>query len=63
MVEIDPTYIDEIAVERAMRGDAVRLTDLERTEVKLRLTQLRDRRNAKYRFVCSKAAVARRGSL
>lgn len=36
------------------------LTEAEQTEVTRRLRALRDRRNRSYRFVCSKAAAARR---
>ncbi|MFC7245165.1 hypothetical protein ACFQO7_22035 [Catellatospora aurea] len=60
IVEADPTYIDEIAVERAVRGEELELTELERAEVKRRLAEVRDRRNRGYRFVCSRAAARRR---
>lgn len=59
-IEPDPSYIDEIAVRRAMRGEDLELTDCERAEVKRRLAAIRDRRNRGYTFVCSRAAAARR---
>ncbi|BCJ71207.1 hypothetical protein CS0771_07510 [Catellatospora sp. IY07-71] len=71
-VEVDPTYVDEVAVERAVRlaletsADTeaahadLELTDLERTEVRRRLADIRSRRNRRYRFTCSRAAGARR---
>lgn len=57
---VDPFYVDEIAVERAMRGDDADLTEIERTEVRRRLAEVRTRRNRAYRFVCSRAATTRR---
>lgn len=36
-----PATIDDIAVERAMRGDPVRLTSAERSEAVVRLTNMR----------------------
>jgi hypothetical protein len=58
-LEVDASYVDEVAVERAMRGEALELTALERVEVRRRLAEVRDRRNRSYRFVCSRAAAAR----
>jgi len=57
---VDPSYIDEIAVELAVRGHEVELTELERGEVRRRLADIRTRRNRGYTFVCSRAAKARR---
>ncbi|GAB4050203.1 hypothetical protein [Catellatospora paridis] len=59
-VEPDPFYIDEVAVRRAMRDEPVELTELERAEVRRRLSAIRDRRNRPYWFVCSRAAAVRR---
>ncbi|GAA1608824.1 hypothetical protein ACFQY4_00210 [Catellatospora bangladeshensis] len=59
-IEPDPSYIDEIAVRRAMRGERLELTECERAEVRRRLAEVRARRNRGYRFVCSRAAAARR---
>jgi hypothetical protein len=67
-LEVDPSYVDEIAVERSVRralgtddqADTEALTALERTEVRRRLSEIRTRRNRGYQFVCSHAAAARR---
>jgi hypothetical protein len=59
-LDADPSYIDQVAVERALRGEALDLTAMERTEVRRRLAAIRSRRNQPYRFVCSRAAAARR---
>ncbi|MBV1851892.1 hypothetical protein [Catellatospora tritici] len=71
-IEVDPEYIDEVAVDRAVRlaletsadDEAayahVELTTGERAEVRQRLASIRQRRNRRYRFVCSRAAAARR---
>ncbi|MFC7246057.1 hypothetical protein ACFQO7_26570 [Catellatospora aurea] len=59
-IEPDPSYIDEVAVRRAMRGEELELTECERAEVRRRLAEVRTRRNRGYRFVCSRAAAARR---
>ncbi|MEU7820168.1 hypothetical protein [Catellatospora sp. NPDC049133] len=59
-LEADPSYVDEVAVRRAMRGEVLELTDLERAEVRRRLAAICDRRNRPYRFACSRAAAARR---
>ncbi|GIG03159.1 hypothetical protein [Catellatospora citrea] len=59
-IEPDPFYVDEVAVRRAMRGEELELTELERAEVKRRLTAIRNRRNRPYRFACSHAAATRR---
>jgi hypothetical protein len=71
--ESDPYLVDEIAVDRAVRqivgaddqADAEELafdalTEVERAEAKRRLAEIRNRRNRTYRFVCSRAAAARR---
>ncbi|MEV4417779.1 hypothetical protein [Catellatospora sp. NPDC049609] len=58
--EPDPTYIDEVALRRVMRGERLELTECERAEVKRRLAEVARRRNRGYRFVCSRAAAARR---
>lgn len=44
-ITVDPFYIDEIAVELAVKGHEVELTELERTEVKRRLAAIANRRN------------------
>jgi hypothetical protein len=62
-IEVDPLYVDEIAVERAMRGEELELTDLERAEVRRRLADVRTRRNRSYAFTCSRAAAARRDAV
>ncbi|GAA2377363.1 hypothetical protein Cme02nite_20760 [Catellatospora methionotrophica] len=59
ILEADPTYIDEVAVARAMRGEDLELTELERAEVRRRLAEVRTHRN-RVRFTCSRAAAARR---
>ncbi|MDI1466282.1 hypothetical protein QEZ54_35425 [Catellatospora sp. KI3] len=73
-VEVDPSYVDDVAVDRAVKAardaDAqdddeaawahLALTDAERAEVRRRLAEIRTRRNRRYRFVCSRAAAARR---
>ncbi|GAA1384119.1 hypothetical protein [Catellatospora chokoriensis] len=59
-LEVDPSYVDTVAVDRAVRGEALELTELERAEVRRRLGQIRDRRNRSYQYVCSRAAAARR---
>jgi hypothetical protein len=68
-IKADPTLIDDVAVERAVRAaddpieymlTSAALTELERHEVRRRLDAIRDRRNARYRFVCSRAAAKRR---
>ncbi|MFC7243691.1 hypothetical protein ACFQO7_14525 [Catellatospora aurea] len=59
-LEADPSYVDEVAVRRAMRGEDLELTELERAEVRRRLAAIRARRNRPYRFACSRAAAARR---
>ncbi|MBB5871991.1 hypothetical protein F4553_005370 [Allocatelliglobosispora scoriae] len=72
-IDPDPSYIDEIAVEKALRSldptssearidfalTEFALTELERHEARRRLAQLRDRRGVR-RFACSRAAAARR---
>lgn len=56
----DPLYVDEIAVEKATRGEPVELTRLERRVVRQRLRAARDHRNRSYTFVCSRASAVRR---
>lgn len=58
-LDVDPSYVDQVAVEQAVNGREVPLTKVERHEVRRRLHELARRRNIARRYICAVSAVTR----
>lgn len=58
-LDVDLSYVDQVAVEQAVNGREVPLTEAERHEVRQRLRGLARRRNVARRYICAVSAVTR----